>query len=267
MSNTRRSHPHAQWIRFGAAALASVAIIGATGAAAGAATSAGTPTASGNTGSSGSSATPATLSGIKAKAATDITNRVNSLNAAITKVNAAKGLGAGQSTVDAYLGADITPLQQLDQKIGGDSTVKQAAEDFSTIFSAYRVYVLVLPAARIAGDADRATTTAIPALTADSNTAQAHVNARNQAVLQPLIDDLNSQISTATNATNGPAAAVFAFTAAQWNANHDLLSPAKSSDQTTDTALNKAWADVAQIRQVLRSPAAAPAAGTAPTTS
>jgi hypothetical protein len=38
---------------------------------------------------------------------------------------------------------DITPLQQLDQKIQSDATGKQAAQDFSTIFSDYRVYVLV----------------------------------------------------------------------------------------------------------------------------
>ncbi len=106
--------------------------------------------------------------------------------------------------------------------------MQQAAKDFGTIFSAYRVYVLVLPAARIAADADRATTTAIPALTADAAKAQARVNPGNQAELQPLIDDLNSQISTATNATNGLAATVLAFTPAQWNADHGLLGPSKS---------------------------------------
>ena len=77
----------------------------------------------------------------------------------------------------SYLGADIAPLQQLNQTIQGDTTVQQAAHDFGTIFSDYRVYALVLPAARIAADADRATTTAIPNLTADAAKAQAHVNA------------------------------------------------------------------------------------------
>ena len=127
------------------------------------------------------SAVPATLAGIKAKAATDITDRVNALNGAIAKVNAAKGLGSGQGTLVSYLGADISPLQQLNQTIQGDTTVQQAAQDFATIFSDYRVYVLVLPPSRIAADADHATTTAIPALTADAAKAQAHVNPRNQA--------------------------------------------------------------------------------------
>jgi hypothetical protein len=44
---------------------------------------------------------------------------------------------------------------------------------------------------------------------------------------------------------------VLAFTAAQWNANHDVLSPARSSDQTADAAVQKGRSDV-QIRQVLK---------------
>ena len=72
----------------------------------------------------------------------------------------------------SYLGTDIAPLQQLNQTIQGDSTVQQAAHDFGTIFSDYRVYVLVLPASRMAAAADHATTTAIPKLTADAAKAQ-----------------------------------------------------------------------------------------------
>jgi hypothetical protein len=236
-------------IRLGAVALASGATLGTVAGAAGAAT---TPGSSGN---SGSNAVPATLAGIKAKAATDITNRVNSLNGAIAKVNAAKGLGSSQGTLVSYLGTDIAPLQQLNQTIQGDATVQEAAHDFATIFSDYRVYVLVLPAARVAAGAD-ATTTAIPKLTADAAKAQAHVTPANQAELQPLLDDLNSQISAATNATNGLAATVLAFTPAQWNTNHNLLAAAQSSAQAANGALKKGRSDVEQIVQDLKGAAA-----------
>jgi hypothetical protein len=244
--------------RLGAAALATGATLGLVAGAAGAATSSGVATAAAatNTGNSDSSATPNTLTGIKAKAASDITDRFNALNAAIARVNAAKGLGSGQGTITAYLGTDIGPLQQLNQRIQSDATIKQAEQDFSTIFSNYRVFRLVLPAARIAGDADRATNTAIPELTEFSTWAQAQVNPRNQTVLQPLINDLNGQISTAANASNSLAGAVLAFTPEQWDANNSLLSPATSSDQATDTALKKGWVDVQQIRLVLRDPVA-----------
>ncbi len=254
-------------VRRGTAALASAAVLGigvgvgavAGGVGAGVAGAAAGAAAGTGSGNSGSTAVPATLAGIKAKAAADVTARVNSLNGAIGKVNAATGLGSGQSTLASYLSADSAPLQQLNQTIQGDTTVQQAAKDFSTIFSGYRVYLLVLPSARIAADAFQATTTGIPRLTTDAAKAQGYVNPGNQAQLQPLIADLQSQIGAATSATNGLASTVLAFTPAQWNANHDLLSSPRSSAQTANTALKKGSSDVQQIRTLLKG--SAPTAG------
>ena len=236
--------------RLGALALASAATLGAAGVA-----GATTPGSSGTTGSSGSSGSndvPSTLAGIKAKANTDITDRVNSLGSAIDKVKGAQGLGSGQSTLEAYLGTDITPLQQLDTTIQGDTSVQQAAKDFRTIFTNFRVYKLVLPAAHIVGDAFRVTTTSVPNLQSASTKAQQYVNPGNQGVLQPLIDDLNGQISAATNATNGLAATVLAYTPQQWNANNNLLVPSKQSDAQADAAVAKGRQDVKEIRAIVK---------------
>lgn len=231
-------------VRVGAVGVASGVVLGLVAGVAGVAGAAGS--------GGGSSATPATLSGIQAKASADITQRVNALNVAIAKVNGAKGLGSGQSTLVSYLGADIAPLQQLNTKIQGDTSITQARQDFSTIFSGYRVYLLVLPATRIAGDADRISTTVVPKLTSDSSKAQAHENASNQAQLAPLIADLNTQIAAATNSTNGLAGTVLGYTAAEWDANHALLSAAKSADQSEHAAVTKARQDLVQIAQILR---------------
>ena len=73
------------------------------------------------------------------------------------------------------------------------------------------------------------------------------MNPTDQVELQPLINDLNGQIAAATNATNGLAGNVLAFTPAQWNANHDLLSSSKSSQQSAHTALTQGRSDVRQI--------------------
>jgi hypothetical protein len=243
-------HARSQLIRLGAIALASGAGLGVVAGMAGAATP-------GSSGNGGASAVPATLAGIKAEAAMDITDRVNDLNAAIARVNAATSLGATQASLASYLGADIAPLQQLNQTIQADGTTQQAAHDFGTIFSGYRVYRLVLPAARLAADADHATTSAIPGLTADAAKAQARLNPSNQATLQPLIDDLNTQVAGATNATNGLATTVLAFTPAQWNADSALLNASKASDQTATGALDKGRADVKQIVQALKAAHAA----------
>lgn len=220
----------------------------------------------GAAGNSGSASVPSTLAGIKLKAASEIGRRVHDLTAAVAKANQATGLGSGQASLAAYLGADVQPLTQLDQKIQDDTTVQQARQDFGTIFTGFRVYVLVLPAGRIAGDTDRATATTIPALTAAATKAQQHVDPGNQAVLQPLIDDLDTQIATASGASNGLAPTVLAYTPAEWNGDHGLLSSARSSDQTTDGALDKGHDDVRAIRSILRGPVAG-AAGTTTTTS
>ncbi len=68
----------------------------------------------------------------------------------------------------------------------------------------------------------------------------------------------------AASATNGLATTVLAFSPAQWNANDNLLSPAKSSDQTADTAILKGRSGVQDVRQVLRSGATPAAAGPGP---
>ena len=239
------SHVRSHLIRLGSVALASGVMAGGVAGVAAA-------TTPGSSGNNGSSAVPTTMAGIKAKAAADVTDRVNALNAAIAKVNAAKGLGPSQKALVSHLDADIAPLQQLNQTLQGDSTVQQAAHDFGTIFSNYRVYALVLPASRIAAAASFATATAVPRLTADTAKAQAHVTAANQSQLQPMLDELNSQITTATNAANGLAATVLAFTPAQWNANNGLLGASKSSAQAANAALGKARSDLQQIRLDLK---------------
>ena len=200
-----------------------------------------------DSGNSGSSATPQTLGAIKAKAKADVTQRVNALNAAIAEVNAANGLGSDQAVLASYLKTDIAPLRQLDDKIQADTSVKQAGGDFSSVLRDYRVYVLVLPAATLASEADRATITAIPNLTRASSQAQSLQNPRNQAEVEPLVNDLNDQISTATTATSGLASTVLALTPTQWNANHNLLSGPKSAALTAVAALQRGRSDVAQI--------------------
>jgi hypothetical protein len=241
-------------IRIGALAVASATALGTAAGVAGAATG-----SSGSSGNSGqSTAAPAGLSGLKAKANQEVKERVDALNAAIGKANTAKGLGSGQATLVSYLGTDIAPLQQLNTTIQGDTTYKQALADFKDIFSNFRVYVLVLPAAAIAGDAFRDTATVLPNLTTDSQKAQQHVNPKNQASLQPLINDLNTQITTASNATNGLATTVLAYMPPQWNANHNLLAAAKGQDEVAHTAIQRARADVQAIVQILKGPGFGP---------
>jgi hypothetical protein len=259
-------HVGSNLIRVGAVRLAAATGLGAAAAtvvgAAGAAATSGTSGTAGH----GRSSVPKDLTGIKSLAQSDITKRVNSLEGAVTRAQGAKGLGAGQAALVAYLSSDITPLQQLNQKIQSDTTAAQAAADFGTIFSNFRVYRLVLPAARDSGDADAISATTVPALQEASTKAQQDVNAQNQSVLQPLIDDLNDQIATASGATSGLAATVLAYTPAQWNANNDLLDSAKQSVAQAKAAVQKGRSNVRQIWAALPHGSQAAATGGATTT-
>ena len=208
-------------------------------------------------------ASPPSLSTIQAAAAAAITLRVNDLTAAITKVNGAKDLGSDSAALASYLQADIAPLQALGQKIASDTSETKAASDAASIYTNFRVLALVLPAARLAATADGIDVTALPHLTALVAKAESRVNPSNQAVLQPLINDMNGQIAAATTGTSGVASTVLGYTPAQWNADHDLLAPAHGAVQAAVAGIAKARADAVQIRSVLAS--AEPAATTTST--
>ena len=238
-------------LRIGAVALGSAAALGIAGVSAGAATP---------------SATPQTLASIQAQAAAAITLRVNDLNAAITKVNNAKDLGSDASSLVAYLQNDMAPLQALGQKIAGDTSIAAAYSDFTTVFTNFRVLALVLPAAQMAATSDGIDVTAIPNLTAFSAKAQARVKPANQATLQPLINELNTRITAATNGTSGVASTMLGYTPAEWNANHDLLAPSHGSVQAAVGNVTKARSYVQQIRALKSSGTTAVAPATTPTT-
>lgn len=225
--------------RLGVVVVSSAALVGAggaVGATAGAAT-----------------ASQDTLSGIQSAAAAAITLRVNDLNDAIARVNVAKSLGAGVPALLSYLGADITPLQALGHKIAGDTVVSSAKADYDSIFANFRVLALVLPASRLASASDEIDNSDLPHLTTASADAATHVDASNQAALQPLIDNLDNEISAATSDSAGIASHVLGDTPAQWNADTQLLSPSQSSLATAVSDVQQARSDLQHIRAFLKS--------------
>ena len=228
-------------IRMGAVLVASAVALGAGGTVAGAATPA---------------ATPPSLSGIQTEAAAAVSLRTNDLNAAISKVKADSRLGSDNAALVTHLQADIAPLQALGQTIAGDTTESTAAADYATIFTNYRVLALVLPASHIAGAADQIDVTTVPTLTALAAKAVSHVTSANQALLQPLINDLNAQIAAATQSTTGVSATVLAYAPSDWNANHDLLASGRNSVQSARNDIAKADADLKQVAAALKSAAA-----------
>lgn len=207
-------------------------------------------------------ATSASLASIQAHAAAAITLRVDDLTEAADGAASDTALGSDGPSLASALRTDIAPLQALGQTIAADTTATAARADAATIYTNYRVLALVLPAGRLAGSADRIAVTAVPRLTSVAGTVAGRITPANQAAAQPLLDDLNAQIAAARAQTSGLAAAVQAFTPAQWNGNHALLSPARAALNAADAALTKADSDVRSLRSILRAPTASTATTT-----
>jgi hypothetical protein len=194
---------------------------------------------------------PRSLSDIQAKGAADTSKRIASLNAAIPKITAAKGItDAHRSTVLATLNADAAAMKSLATKIAADTTVASAAADVKSIFTQYRVYAVALPQARITAGADRLTGTAIPRLQKVAAALAPKVSGN--ADLQAKLDDLNAQLKTATTDTDGLASAALAVTPAAYDANHDAMSGLRAKAKAAATAVKQASQDAQAIRQSLK---------------
>jgi hypothetical protein len=201
-----------------------------------------------------SSATPVSLSSVQAKAAAAITARVNALNAASSGLERDRYLGADQATLSQRLQAAVPGLQALGQKIAADTTVSTAEADTNTIYSDYRVYVLLLPSTRLAVASDDILNGTVPRLTAISTSLSPRVSASGDADAATQLADLTSQISGASSAVSGLAATLASDTPAQWNANHGILDGATTSIATARSDVKKAATDISEIRGELRHP-------------
>jgi hypothetical protein len=193
-----------------------------------------------------------TLAQVQAAAATDIANRVTVLNTAIAKVQAAKDLGGDQATLVTSLQGDIAGLQQLGTSIAGDTTLAAAETAYKQIFTNFRIYALAVPATRLVVADDRLLNTTGPALTKRAARIAAKETPANQAVVQPLLADLATQVTAANTALSGQPAALEAFTPAAWNSNHKLLGTSRADTKTALSDLAKARSDAKQAAAAVR---------------
>jgi hypothetical protein len=77
-------------------------------------------------------------------------------------------------------------------------------------------------------------------------------NSSNEAVLAPLIANMQAQSGIITNATGGLSAELLSYTPAEWNANHNLLNGATAEVRVTDRAFATANRDWQEASRYLR---------------
>jgi hypothetical protein len=217
------------------------------------------PTTGPSASSDSPSATPGhpTLTTIQQKAASAIAQRLTSLSKAIATVNGSSVISAAdKATLLGTLNGDVTGLTALGAKIAADTTAQQAATDYKTIFTGYRVYALALPQAHFAMATDALTGTVVPKLT-DAQTKLAALLAgvdsgKNTPAVQAAMADLATQLAGIGTATSGLSATVLAYTPAQYDANHALLSSARQSLVTARADAKGARADIVTVTKALK---------------
>ena len=198
-----------------------------------------------------------TLAEIQKLAAAAIAKRLSSLSVSINDVNNNTVITpADKATLLATLNGDVTGLTALGVTIAGDTTAKQAASDYATVFTSYRVYALALPQVRFAAAADDMTVTVLPKLT-DAQTKLAALLAgvdsgKNTPQVQAWMADLAKQLTAIGTETNGLSATVLAYTPAQYDANHALLSPARASLAISRDDIKTARGDISNVMNALK---------------
>lgn len=233
----------------GAALVASVAMVGGSFALATGAASADTTTTSGSVPVTTVPAFAMSLSQIQARAALAITNRVNALGATITVVEGDSSfLGTDGTTLVTNMQADISALQALGTKIAGDTTVAQARADFRSIFTQFRIYWFVIPDAKLVVRSDHATSVALPAVQKTITALQGELTGGVPADAVKLVANANWRAGKASTALTGVPAQLLGYTAADWDANHNLLATDKGAVKSAEWDLDLARVDLAKAR-------------------
>ena len=199
------------------------------------------------------------LANAKARAASDISVRLTTLQQQINLVqhSAPPPSSADATAVLAIMNTDVSGLTALNTKIQGDTTLGGAVADAATIYSAYRVYALVLPQVHLIKASDLVTGQIVPRLQridADLQAAiqRAKANGKDVSATTAPMADLAAQI-TAMTTTLGPVPGqLLAMTPAQCNANHLLVRPVRQDLATARHDLDLAHADAAAVLVALK---------------
>jgi hypothetical protein len=197
------------------------------------------------------------LSAIQAEAAIDISRRLGALNTAVAKVTTNPVITAtDKTTLLGVLNGDVSGLTTLGATIAADTTVSQAATDYQTIFTGYRVYALALPQVRFAAAGDDLTGGVLPLLTSAQSTLEQLLagvdSGKDSDAVKAAMADLATQIATVSSDSDGLAATVLGYTPADYNANHALLSGPRAQLATARTAARAARADIVTVVGALK---------------
>jgi hypothetical protein len=149
-----------------------------------------------------------------------------------------------------------TRLQTLRSEIEAATDAGALRERCRSIFSEYRVFALVLPRTRlvVASDASVAAADKLDDLAGKLGAAIAQAEAAGRDVTQAKTDleAMKEKIASGRTSAASVADAVLALTTADWNADHNVLLPARKSLQSAGRDLRAARNLAVKIRDELK---------------
>ena len=186
-----------------------------------------------------------------------IAARITDLNNLSTRVAAVKNVSAVEkASISTEVQNEITGLTNLKTKLDADTDLTTAKTDEQSIFTAYRIYALVVPQGMIMASADRVDTIA-SLMDTLSTKFQARITAaqtagNNVTNVQAALTDFNTKVADATTQAQTAQNAVANLVPDQGNAttaasNKAALQSARADLKTATSDLKAARADANTI--------------------
>lgn len=182
---------------------------------------------------------------VKRRCLAQIDRRVTALDTRQRELVNARHLSAEhKAALDADINRTRAGLKALAEQIRAETDPVELRRECESIWTAYRVFVLVLPRTRLVATAD-AELFAVRRLTdvaARLEDAIDKAEADGKDVTEPRADleAMKAKIASASTAAAGVAPSILPLTPADWNANHDVLVPAKNAVRSARSDLQAA---------------------------
>jgi chromosome segregation ATPase len=165
---------------------------------------------------------------LKTKGAAEIDRRIANLTAALQKLSASTKLATDNKTaLTQQVQSEISGLTSLKTKLAAETTLTGARADVQSIITDYRVYVLMLPKARLVAADDRFSVSEAKlnelATKLQTRITALKSNGKDVASLQASLDDMKAKTASAQGRTAGLVTKLLSLQPTDYNANHALL--------------------------------------------
>jgi hypothetical protein len=183
--------------------------------------------------------------------------RLGALSAAKATLTSARQVSADhRAALTALIDDTATRLQTLRGEITADTEIGTLRPHCRSTFGDLRVFALVLPRTRlvVASDYAGALADKLEVVAGKLNAAIAEAEAAGRDVTQARADlqAMKAKIASSRTSAASVPGAVLGLTAADWNANHKVLRPARQSLQSARSDLRSARELARNIRDELK---------------